>query len=73
MVAIFIVTDKGEAYCMSSTIEDATACLESVKAGAKAKYIHDRERRLQYITRAFDVIEGGQGNGRISDPKAKAD
>jgi hypothetical protein len=58
MVAIFIVTDGGEAFCMSSTIENATACLESVKAGAKVKYISDKDKRLRYLSKAYEVIEG---------------
>jgi hypothetical protein len=43
---------------MSSTIENATACLESVKAGAKVKYISDKDKRLRYLSKAYEVIEG---------------
>jgi hypothetical protein len=67
MVAIMIVTDKGKAYTMSSSIDAAVACIESLrneKGRIDVKYIADREKRLQYLTKAFDVIEGGGENER---------
>lgn len=65
MVAIMIVTDKGKAYCMSSTLEQAAACIESLRNDKRridVKYISDKERRLKFLAKAMDVIEGGGAN-----------
>lgn len=60
MVTVILVNDKGKAYCWSTSQADALACIESVKEGATATYVNDQERRIRYLCRAFDVIEGNK-------------
>lgn len=58
MVAIIIATDKGEAYCMSKDFSSLNACMRAVANKKKFSYVRETEKRLQYIERAFDMIEG---------------
>ena len=60
MVTVILVNDKGKAYCWSTSQDDALTCIESVKEGATATYVNDQERRLKYLCRAFEVIEGNK-------------
>lgn len=60
VVTIMIVTDSGKAYCMSRSVPDAVACIESLRRNQgkiNVSYIKDSERRLRYLSRAFDAIE----------------
>lgn len=59
MVAILIVTDDGRAYAMSDSVQSALECIKAVKKPTKATYIKGTEKRLEWLGRAFDVIEGG--------------
>lgn len=59
MIAILIVTDTGKAYVMSESQEAAMKCIKSIKKPTKATYIEGTEKRLEWLGRAFDVIEGG--------------
>ncbi len=60
MVAIVIFTDKGEAYCMSNSPGAVVDCVKAVTSrdDMQIKYIGDTEKRLKYISRAVDSIEG---------------
>jgi hypothetical protein len=58
MVSIFIVTDTGETFAMSDNAKSVLKCLEAVKKGAHATYIADTEKRLAYLGRAYEMIEG---------------
>ena len=60
MVTVMLVNDKGKAYCWSTSLADAVTCIESVKKGTIATYVNDQERRLRYLSRAFEVIEGNK-------------
>lgn len=62
MIAILIVTDTGKAYVMSESQEAAMKCIKSIRKPTKAVYVRDREKRLAYLGKAFDMIEGGGGN-----------
>ena len=58
MVTILIVTDKGQAYAMSDKLSSAVKCLENVKK-CKPVFISDTEKRLMYLSKAYEVISGG--------------
>lgn len=59
MLAIMIVTDKGQAYAMGQSIESATACIESLRGKPiQVSYIADKEKRLRYLSKAYEVVEG---------------
>lgn len=59
MVTILIVTDNGQAYAMSDKLSSAVKCLESVKQ-CRPVFINDTERRLQYLSKAYELISGKQ-------------
>jgi hypothetical protein len=58
MVSILIVADDGQVFAMSNNIKTCLKCLESVKHGAHATYITNNEKRLAYLGRAWEKIEG---------------
>ena len=58
MVSIVIFTDKGEAYCMGRSPKEVAGIVEAFKDKHQIKYIRDTEKRLQFIARAVDLIEG---------------
>lgn len=58
MVSILIVTDTGQTFAMSDNAKTVLKCLEAVKKNSHAIYIADREKRLSYLGKAFDMIEG---------------
>ena len=57
MIAILIVTDDGRAYAMSDSVQSALECIKSVKKPTTVTYIEGTEKRLEWLGRAFDVIE----------------
>ena len=59
MVSILIVADDGQVFAMSNNVKTVLKCLEAVKQGARATYITDNEKRLAYLGRAWEKIEGG--------------
>lgn len=57
MVAIVIVSDKGQVFTMSRSLKEAVKCLKSVKKPTKPIYVNDDERRVEYLARAWELIE----------------
>ena len=59
MLAILIITDQGKVYAMGQSVESATACIESLKGKPiQVSYIADKEKRLRYLSKAYEVVEG---------------
>jgi len=60
MVAIVIFSDDGKAYCMGRDKNSVVDCVTAVTKSGKMdlKYVADHEKRVKYISRAFEAIEG---------------
>lgn len=42
---------------MSKSLKEAVKCLESVKKPTQLVYVNDVERRIEYLARAWELIE----------------
>ena len=60
MVAIVIFSDDGTAYCMGKSKGSVIDCVTAVTNSGQMdlKYVSDHEKRLKYISRASEAIEG---------------
>lgn len=59
MLAILIVTDKGQTYAMGRTLESTTQCIESLRGKpVNVSYVADKEKRLRYLSKAYEIVEG---------------
>jgi hypothetical protein len=58
LVTILIITDEGQVFAMSDGVKSCLKCLESVKKNTHATYLADTGKRLAYLGRAWEKIEG---------------
>lgn len=58
MVAILIVTDSGECYCMGKSVESVNKCVSEVGKKKDFRYVKGTEKRLKFLNHAFELVEG---------------